>query len=206
MSQPFTDALNLYRGEVAHVKPQSGDWIEITSIFTDEEISASIEKDDVLVENITLNKNLGSIYLKDNATLLLKAITSDFEDPQSVVITGLKPESKEDEFEVDQGDGNSSDTNSTVINITQAQGQSQKQSQRLSIGEINRNIEQQDIREYSKEELRKLIREYEEELSKEEPDASKLRSIVKKSKDYSSDIARQLGILALEHGFEAILG
>lgn len=95
-----------------------------------------------------------------------------------------------------------------VINFNQEQTQEQAQTQvqRVTIDQIIEDVDRMMMTPDEKEELKDLIQEYEEELEKEDPDASRLREIAAKARDYSDDVTRKLVMLATERGFDILVG
>lgn len=95
-----------------------------------------------------------------------------------------------------------------VINVNQEQAQEQEQTQvqRVTVEQIIEDVEGMMISPDEKEELKELVREYEEELESEDPDPSRLRAITTKVKDYSDDLTRKLIMLATEQGFNILTG
>lgn len=95
-----------------------------------------------------------------------------------------------------------------VINLNQeqAQEQAQSQTQRITVEQIIEDIEGMMISPDDREELKELVREYENELDSDDPDPSRLREIISRVRDYSDDAARKLIMLATERGFNILVG
>ena len=95
-----------------------------------------------------------------------------------------------------------------VINVKQEQTQEQvqEQTQIVTVEQIIEDVEGMMMAPDDKEELKGLVREYEDELDNDDPDPSRLRDIATKAKEYSDDVARKLIMLATERGFNILTG
>lgn len=95
-----------------------------------------------------------------------------------------------------------------VINVQQGQSQEQAQTQvqRVTVENILEDIDGMMTSPEEKEELRDLVQEFEDELESDETDASRLRQIIAKAREYSDDIARKLIMMATERGVYILLG
>jgi glycogen debranching enzyme len=78
-------------------------------------------------------------------------------------------------------------------------------SQEVSIENVIEMVNYTTLNQAKQEELREIIRDFEDELSAEEPDTSKLRDFIESAKGYSVDVSAKLAMLALSHGIVDVL-
>ena len=96
----------------------------------------------------------------------------------------------------------------TVISMESEQSQSAEQnvSQEVSIENVMEMINYTTLNQTKQDELREIVEEFDDELSEEEPDTSKLRNFIQSAKGYSVDVSAKLAMLALSQGIVGILG
>lgn len=95
-----------------------------------------------------------------------------------------------------------------VINVNQEQTQEQEQTQAqwVTVENILNDIDGMMTAPEDKEELKDLVREFEEELDSDDPEPSRLQRIIAKVKGYSDDIAKKLIMMATQRGVYILLG
>lgn len=95
----------------------------------------------------------------------------------------------------------------TVISLQSDLSQTSEQtvSQEVSIENVIEMVNYTTLNQAKQEELREIIRDFEDELSAEEPDTSKLRDFIESAKGYSVDVSAKLAMLALSHGIVDVL-
>lgn len=96
----------------------------------------------------------------------------------------------------------------TVITLQSDQTQTAEQtvSQEVSIENVMEMINYTTLNQQKKEELQGVVGDFEEELSKDDPNPSTLRDYIKSAKGYSVDVAAKLSMLALSNGVVGVLG
>ena len=91
-----------------------------------------------------------------------------------------------------------------TVDQSQQQNQQQAQTQYVDIDTIVEDVERQTMPPDEKEELKQIIREFEDELNGER-DESKLRQLLTRAEEYSVDVVAKLGILGLQYGVADIV-
>lgn len=82
----------------------------------------------------------------------------------------------------------------------------QEANQEVSVESIMELIELDTQVQGNQEEVKELVRRFEEELESEDPDSGRLRQFIDDAKDYSTSVAAKLSMLGLQHGVIGILG
>jgi hypothetical protein len=95
----------------------------------------------------------------------------------------------------------------TVISMRADQSQSAEQnvSQEVSIENVMEMINYTTLNQTQQDELRDVVSDFEDELSTEDPDPSRLRDFIQSAKGYSVDVSAKLAMLALSHGLVDVL-
>lgn len=83
---------------------------------------------------------------------------------------------------------------------------SQEASQEVSVESIMQLIDLDPQVQGNQENVKQLVRRFEEELDSEYPDSGTLRQLIADAKDYSVSVAAKLAMLGLQHGAIGILG
>ncbi|MGN8217049.1 hypothetical protein ACTG0T_01685 [Halococcus morrhuae DSM 1307] len=91
-------------------------------------------------------------------------------------------------------------TDSTIIRMEQTNQQEQRQSTEITIKSTIRQIRKSRNTPSDKDELEELVREFEDEISKEDADQSRIQEIIQKADKKSTDVAANLLMLALQYG------
>lgn len=96
----------------------------------------------------------------------------------------------------------------TVISLQSDQTQTAEQmvTQDVSIENVMEMINYTTLNQTKEEELREIVREFEDELSKDDPDSGRLREFIESAKSYSVDVSAKLAMLALSNGLVDVLG
>lgn len=94
----------------------------------------------------------------------------------------------------------SANTDSTIIRMEQTTQQEQQQSTEITIDSTIRQIRESRNTPSDKDELEKLVREFEDEISKEDTDQSRVQQLIQKADEKSTDVAANLLMLALQYG------
>lgn len=82
----------------------------------------------------------------------------------------------------------------------------QRVDQSVSVENIIEMVNNQMMPDADQEELRVIVEEFSEELKSDEPDKSRLESLLDSAREYQPQIALQLGALALDNGVDVLLG
>jgi hypothetical protein len=82
----------------------------------------------------------------------------------------------------------------------------QEANQEVSVESIMQLVELDPQVQGHQEEVKELVRQFEEELKSDEPDGSTLRQFIADAKEYSTSVAAKLSMLGLQHGAIDILG
>jgi hypothetical protein len=95
----------------------------------------------------------------------------------------------------------------TVISLQSDQSQTAEQtvSQEVSIENVIEMVNYTTLNQAKQDELQDIIRDFEDELSAEDPDPSRLRDFIEGAKGYSVDVSAKLAMLALSHGMVDVL-
>jgi hypothetical protein len=95
----------------------------------------------------------------------------------------------------------------TVVSMQSEQSQTAEQnvSQEVSIENVLEMVNYTTLNQAKQDELREIIQEFEDELSEDEPDPSRLRDFIESAKTYSVDVSAKLAMLALGHGLVGVL-
>lgn len=109
-----------------------------------------------------------------------------------------------DALELDTEDFREPATSGSFATIHFEANQSVEQS--VSVQNIIEMINMQMMPEESKEELKRIVEDFSQEIEKEDPDKNKLKSLINTARDHKPDIALQLGGLALQNGVDILLG
>lgn len=80
------------------------------------------------------------------------------------------------------------------------QEQSASLSADASIESTIQSVEQEKVGPTTKEELREIIRDFEEEIGKSEPDDDRVKQLISTIREKSTDVAANLLMLALQYG------
>lgn len=91
-----------------------------------------------------------------------------------------------------------------TVDQAQRQNQQQVQTQYVDVDTIVEDVERQTMPPDEKEELKQIIREFEDELNGER-DESKLHRLLTRAEEYSVDVVAKLGILGLQYGVTDIV-
>lgn len=96
----------------------------------------------------------------------------------------------------------------TVISLQSDQTQTAEQmvTQDVSIENVMEMVNYTTLNQAKEEELRKIVREFEDELSKDDPNSGRLREFIESAKSYSVDVSAKLAMLALSNGLVDVLG
>ncbi|EMA45704.1 hypothetical protein C448_06905 [Halococcus morrhuae DSM 1307] len=84
--------------------------------------------------------------------------------------------------------------------MEQTNQQEQRQSTEITIKSTIRQIRKSRNTPSDKDELEELVREFEDEISKEDADQSRIQEIIQKADKKSTDVAANLLMLALQYG------
>lgn len=90
--------------------------------------------------------------------------------------------------------------NLATINIRQEQSVNQT----VDVDTLIKQVDNRMMSEPDKEELKKIIQDYEEELDSNSPDKSTLEELIDKAREKSPDIALKLGMAGLEKGIDLL--
>lgn len=96
----------------------------------------------------------------------------------------------------------------TVVSLQSEQQQSAEQSvsQEVSIENVLEMVNYTALNQTKQEQLKDIVREFDDELAKNDPDPSKLRNFIESAKGYSVDVSAKLAMLALGEGIVDVLG
>lgn len=96
----------------------------------------------------------------------------------------------------------------TVISLKSDQHQATEQSvtQEVSVETIMEMISYTTLNQSKQEELRDIVKQFEDELSSDQPDSARLRNFIESAKTYSVDVSAKLAMLALSNGIVDVLG
>lgn len=109
-------------------------------------------------------------------------------------------------YELPEPEPGSSSTNRMVmVQVDQRQEAKQEVTQEVTVNQIQQTIQSLPRSPDQKEELQKLLDEFEQELNGSQ-DISRLRSILSKVGEISKDVAAQMATRALTYGITGILG
>lgn len=89
----------------------------------------------------------------------------------------------------------------TVIHVTQ----SVEQSVDVSIEGVMQIVNNLPREETEKDELREIVELYQEEMQSESPDASKMRDLIDRAREYSKDVAVKLAMVGLQKGIDLLV-
>jgi len=112
---------------------------------------------------------------------------------------------------LDLGDGferpaDESGMQQIVIEQNSSQSNTQEVNQDISFEAVMQLIEYDPQVQQNKDEVEELVKEFQEELEKEDCDPDVLRKLISEVKDYSASVGAKLAMLALQKGVVGILG
>ena len=95
----------------------------------------------------------------------------------------------------------------TVLSMRSDQTQTADQTvtQNVSIENVMEMINYTTLNQQKQAELQEVVSDFEEELSKDNPDTSTLRDYIESAKGYSVDVSAKMSMIALSHGLVDIL-
>jgi len=102
--------------------------------------------------------------------------------------------------EVDNFEKQASNEGMTIVRVNQ----SVQQSVDVSIEGVMQLVNSLPREESDKEELRKIVEQYQEKLDKEEPNKSILRELIDRAREYSKDVAVRLTMVGLQKGVDLV--
>jgi hypothetical protein len=92
-----------------------------------------------------------------------------------------------------------------MVSLESNQKNTQEVNQEVSLDSIIQLIDTDPQVQRDKEELKRLVEEFEEELDAENPDSSVLRQFIGEAKDYSTGVAAKMAIRAIQTGVVGVL-
>ena len=89
--------------------------------------------------------------------------------------------------------------------VSVEQESTQEVDQEVTVESIMQLIDVDPTVQGNRDELKKVVTEFEEELEKESSDEGQLRQFIEEAKDYSTSVAAKMGIQALQAGVTGVL-
>lgn len=83
--------------------------------------------------------------------------------------------------------------------------QNQSVSQSVSVTTLVEQVNSMMMKESDKDELKKVIKDFEEETEKEDPDRGRLEQYLDTAREYRPEVALRLGMLALQKGIDVLI-
>jgi len=92
-----------------------------------------------------------------------------------------------------------------MVIVSVEQESTQEVDQEVSVESIMQLIDVDPTVQGDPDEVKELVREFEDELDKDSPDERRLRQFIEEAKDYSTSVAAKMAILALQAGALGVL-
>lgn len=113
------------------------------------------------------------------------------------------------DVEVEEPQSNSDDQSiedTTVFNIENNQEVSQSTDTEVNVESTIRLIESGPWNQDITQELRDIFEEFQSEMDNEDPNQSRLRQLIQRAGEHSTDVAAKMGVMALKSALVGVLG